>query len=116
MFSKQFFALTTLLLPALAAPSPLITVSKASRPVPGRYIVTLKEGVSCSDHVGSIQGLINSLTSKVTHQYSIINGYAGKFSAGDLNELRANPDVASIEEDGISRAFDIVTQYVHLSL
>ena len=114
MFSKQFFALATLLLPVLAAPSPLITVSKAGNPVTGSYIVTLKEGVSRSAHVSSVQRVIDSITSKITHEYSIINGYAGKFSADELNELRSNSDVASIEEDAIFRAFDVVTQCAHL--
>lgn len=114
MFSKQFFALATLLLPAIAAPSPLITISKVANAVPGRFIITLKEGASRAAHVSSIQSKIASTPSKITHEFNIINGYAGEFSADDLNELRAHPDIASIEEDGISHTLATKTQCVHL--
>ena len=114
MFSKQFFALTALLLPALAVPSPLLTVSKVANATPGRYIITLKEGVSRASHLSSIQSNIVSTPSTVTHEFSIINGYAGEFSPDNLNELRAHPDIASIEEDGISHTSTTETQYVYL--
>jgi len=110
MFSKQFFALTTLLLPALAVPSPLLTVSKVANATPGRYIITLKEGVSRASHLGSVQSKIASTPSTITHEFSIINGYAGEFSPDDLNELRTHPDIALIEEDGISHTFVTKTQ------
>jgi len=109
MLSQQLFTLATLLLPVLAVPSPLLTVSKIANAIPGRYIVTLKEGVSRATHVISIKG-------KITHEFNIINGYAGVFSADQLNELRVNPDIVSIEEDGISHTFTTRTQCVHLPL
>jgi len=114
MFSKQFFALTALLLPVLAVPSPLLTVSKVANATPGRYIITLKEGVSRASHLSSIQNKTASTPSSVTHEFNIINGYAGEFSPDNLNELRAHPDIASIEEDGISHTFTTKTQYVCL--
>ena len=112
MFSRQFFALTTLLLPVLAVPSPLLTVSKVANATAGRYIITLKEGVSRASHLSSIQSKIASTPSTITHEFNIINGYAGELSPDDLNELRANPDIALIEEDGISRTFATETQCV----
>ena len=114
MFSKQFFAFSTLLLPVLAVPSPLLTVSKVANATPNKYIITLKEGISRAAHLGSIQSEIASTPSKITHEFDIINGYAGEFSTDNLNELRAHPDIASIEEDGISHTFDTKTQYVCL--
>ena len=112
MSPKQLFALVALLLPVLAVPAPRLAVSKVARAVPGKYIVTLKNGVSRAAHVSSISSETMSTSSKVTHQYSIINGYSGEFSTDDLDKLRSHSDVSSIEEDGTSRAFDIETQCV----
>jgi len=81
----------------------LITVSKAKEPVPGRYIVTLKGDVSLATHVSSTKTKIESTPSNITHEYDLINGYAGEFSDDDLNDLRAHPEIASIEEDGIAK-------------
>ena len=92
----------------------LLTVSKAENPVPGRYIVTLKDDVSLATHVSSTQASIASTTSNITHEYSLINGYAGEFTDDDLNRLRANPDIASIEQDSIVRICDEITQSVFL--
>lgn len=116
MFSNQLFALTTLLLPVLAVPSPLLTVSKVANATPGRYIITLKEGASRASHLSSVQSKIASTPSTITHEFNIINGYAGEFSPDDLNELRANPDVALIEEDGVSHTFVTEIQYAHRPL
>jgi len=116
MFSKHLFALTTLLLTVLAAPSPLLTVSKVANAVPGRYIITLKEGASRAAHISSVRNKLASTPSKITNEFNIINGYAGEFSADDLNELRADPDIAWIEEDGISHTSATKTQYIYLPL
>ena len=116
MFSNRFFALATLLLPVLAVPSPLLTVSKVANATPGRYIITLKDGASRASHLSSIQSKIASTPSTITHEFNIINGYAGEFSPDDLNELRAHPDIALIEEDGISHTFATKTQYVYFPL
>ena len=112
MLSKQFLALATLLLPVFAAPSPLVTVSSVEGAVPGRYIVTLKDGASRAAHVSSIQATIASTGSEITHEFNIINGYAGEFSTDALNELRADPDVASIEQEGTCSTSEIKTQRV----
>ena len=90
----------------------LLTVSKAEKPIPGRYIVTLKEDVSLATHLSSTQSKIASTPSNITHEYSLINGYAGEFSVDDLNDLRANPEIASIEEDGTLHTCSVVTQFV----
>ena len=79
----------------------LLTVSKDKSPTPRRYIITLKEEVTFSAHISSAQASIASTTSNITHQLDNINGYAGEFTESDLDDLRANPEVASIEEDGI---------------
>lgn len=102
MFAKNLVVLALCVLSALSAPSPLINVQKAKEPIGGRYIVTLKEGADRKTNIGSV--------SSVTHEWDIINGFAGSFSADELETLRSNPDVLSIEEDGIVYTQATVTQ------
>jgi len=78
----------------------LLTVSKAEKAIPGKYIITLKEDVPLAAHVSSIETSIASTPSNITHDLRLINGYAGNFCEDDLNELRAHPEIDSIEEDG----------------
>jgi len=89
-----------------------LLVSKVENPIPGRYIITIKDEVSLAAHVSSTQASIASTTSNITHEFSLINGYAGEFTDDDLNDLRANPDVASIEQDSIFQICDELTQSV----
>jgi len=90
----------------------ILTVSKAEKAIPGRYIVTLKEGVSLATHVSSTQASIASTPSNITHEFDLINGYAGELTEDDLNDLRANPEIASIEEDSIVQTCSVITQFV----
>jgi len=92
----------------------LLTVSKAEKAIPGKYIITLKEGVSLAAHVSSTQASIASTPSNITHELDIINGYAGEFSEDDLNDLRANAEIDSIEEDGTVQTCvnAVITQFV----
>ncbi|KAF9649514.1 serine protease [Thelephora ganbajun] len=79
--------------------SPLILVKKTKDPISGRYIVTFKNSVGRDLGISSVTSKIGS-RSKVTHQWNIVNGFAGAFTDADLELLRSNPNVASIEEDG----------------
>ncbi|KAF9645591.1 subtilisin-like protein [Thelephora ganbajun] len=106
---NQFVALVLCVLPALAAPSPLVPVKKTTDAIPGRYIVTFKYTVGHLDGVSSVTGNIGS-QSKVTHQWGFINGLAGTFTDADLEVLRYNPNVASIEQDGYAHTQSVVTQ------
>jgi len=92
--------------------STLLTVSEAKEVIPGRYIITLKEDVSLAAHVNSTQASIASTPSNITHEFGIINGYAGEFCDADLNELRAHPEIASIEQDSVVKTCTVVTQSV----
>ena len=90
----------------------LLTVSKAEKPIPGRYIVTLKDDVSLASHVSSTKATIASTASNITHEYNLINGYAGEFTDEDLNDLRSHPEIASIEQDSIFQICNEITQSV----
>jgi len=90
----------------------LIAITPAKEAIPRRYIVTVKEGVTLASHTSSIQSSIESTPSNITHEFDLINGYAGEFHPDDLEALRANPEIEAIEEDGISRTCAINTQFV----
>jgi len=109
MFSDQFVALALCVLSVLAAPSPLVPVTKTKDAIAGRYIVTFKDNVAQSDGVSSVTSGI-SLQSKITHEWNIINGFAGAFTDADLEVLRSNPNVESIQEDGRARTQATITQ------
>jgi len=112
MFYSQFIALALCILPALAAPSPLLRISKAANALPGRYIVTLKQEPgtsSTADRVNTFSSTVLS-TSNITHKWESMCAFAGDLSSDDLETLRAHPGVEAIEEDGIMKAFANVTQ------
>jgi len=109
MFSKQLIPVVLCVLQALAASSPLVPVKKTNNPVPGQYVVTLKDGV---DRVVSVSSLVSDISSDstITHEWDIINGFAGTFTDADLEILRSLPDVVSIEEAGYVQIQAIKTQ------
>ncbi|KAF9644023.1 serine proteinase [Thelephora ganbajun] len=109
MFSKNLVILALCVLPTFSAPSPLIKVHKAREPVAGRYIVTLKEGTDRQAHINSFSAKADG-SSSITHQWDIINGFAGTFSPDEVEALRSRPDVLSIEEDGVVHTQDTATQ------
>jgi len=104
MFTKNLVILALCILPAFSAPSPLVSVEKAEEPVAGQYIVLLKEDANRQTSIDSINA------ASVTHEWDIVNGFAGSFSPDDIETLRSNPDVVSIEEDGVVHTQAIVTQ------
>ncbi|KAK2741754.1 hypothetical protein FQN57_005498 [Myotisia sp. PD_48] len=108
------------LLPLLTA-SPLPQSPRKNDIIPGRYIVTLKEGSTKADlenHVSwaaSVQSsnlALGSSAEGVRKIFSInkYNGYSGTFDAKSLEEIRANPEVAYIEPDRVVYLADIVEQ------
>ncbi|KAG5641207.1 hypothetical protein DXG03_005771, partial [Asterophora parasitica] len=98
----QFFvtAIIVLAAPVFAGPAPLRVVSDKSN---GRYIVKLKDGIAKSQVFGQLGKDL-----KVTHDWSVIHGFAGYLSDDAVDVLRASPDVEYVAEDGIVTAF--VTQ------
>ena len=113
MFScSHLVVLALYALPALAAPSPLLRISKAENSLPGRYIVTLKQepGTSSTDNNVKTFTNIMSSASNITHEWESMGAFAGELSDDDLETLRAHPRVEAIEEDGIMKALANVTQ------
>lgn len=85
--------LAATIVPAFAVPT---TVHTFAGEKTGRLIVKLKPGVARTNvlaHVG------DNVT--ITHEWDLINGFAGHLDDEALNALQASPDVLSITEDGI---------------
>ncbi|NKY16420.1 S8 family peptidase [Streptomyces somaliensis] len=96
-------ALPMALLPAVGAaasaaepsPAPLVKVKEApaATEIKGRYIVTLKAGADPA-------GLAKGKSVKTRHVFEeVLNGFAADLSAGQLEALRRDSRVLSIEED-----------------
>ncbi|MFJ8694224.1 S8 family peptidase [Streptomyces roseolilacinus] len=96
-------ALPLALLPAVGtaasaaepSPAPLVKVAEApaAQEIKGRYIVTLKAGADPA-------GLAKNKSVKTRHLYQkVLNGFAADLSAGQLEALRRDSRVLSIEED-----------------
>ncbi|KAF8167100.1 serine protease [Crassisporium funariophilum] len=102
-FTSTFAAFSLLGATALAAVTPLHAIEKFSGETTGKYIVTLKKGVSKANVLSKIKN-----TGSVTHDWENFNGFAGDLDTDALNALRASPDVEFIAEDGIMHT--MVTQ------
>ena len=93
-FFAAVFAAVTLAVPALAGP---IKVDNT-----GRYIVKLKSGTVRQDALAKLNP---NARSRVTHEWSLINGFAGQFDPATVTALRQSPEVEFVEEDQIMNIF-----------
>ncbi|QKG23132.1 S8 family peptidase [Actinomadura verrucosospora] len=87
-------------LPVLADSSPsLVKVTAAEgTPVPGRYIVTMKQGASAASAVTKVKA------TGAQRFDGVLNGFAAKLTSDQLNKLRRNGQVAAIEHDQVMKA------------
>ncbi|MFG1997798.1 S8 family peptidase [Spirillospora sp. NPDC048911] len=85
--------------PVLAAdpdPAALVQVTAAEgTPIPGKYIVTLKDGASTAAAAQQVKA------SSVERFDGVLNGFAAKLDASQLDKLRRDSRVAAIEQDQI---------------
>lgn len=100
------------LLPAAFAAPTAAPSSHKKEIIPGKYIVTLKEGIS-SEAVESHLTWVSDVhkrslnrrdTVGVEKTYGVgkfFNGYAGEFDEATLKEIKNNPDVLDVEEDQV---------------
>ncbi|KAG6906165.1 hypothetical protein DXG01_015515 [Tephrocybe rancida] len=93
-FLTIVFSALAVSLPAFAAPATLLRIEKFNGPTSGRYIVRLKPDTAKAS-------FLKAINTNPSHNWNVINGFAGKFSTNELDALRAHPDVESISEDGI---------------
>ncbi|KAH6652438.1 subtilase [Truncatella angustata] len=98
------------LLPAIFA-APTGTQQSKREVIPGKYIITLKSGVTVSDvssHLNWVSDVHRRSLSKRdtagvenTYNISTWNAYAGEFDDATIAEIKANPEVATVEEDTV---------------
>lgn len=106
---SKLFTLALFIIPALAAPFPLLRIARAQNPSSGKYIVTLKQENSDLPNVDSVSNSM-SPASTVTNKWENMGAFAGKLSPDDLESLRADPRVDAIEEDGTMSVLADVAQ------
>lgn len=88
-------------LPVLADdPGPsLVNVAAAEgTPIPGQYIVTLKDGASTDSAAKKVRA------ASVQRFDGVLNGFAAKLTGKQLDQLRRDGRVAAIEQDQIVKA------------
>ncbi|KAG6876483.1 hypothetical protein C0993_002726 [Termitomyces sp. T159_Od127] len=89
--------------PVIASPGFSIPVEKVNGETSGRHIVRLKPGVNQTS-------FFRTKRIAPTYSWTIINGFAGKFTEEQINEMRSSGDVESIIEDGVVRTSVVATQ------
>ncbi|KAG6908017.1 hypothetical protein DXG01_006484 [Tephrocybe rancida] len=100
--STTVFTGLSLVLPTFAA-TPALTIEKYAGETTGKYIVTLKQGVSKSSFLKTTQNT-------PSHEWTLINGFASELSPAALDALRTHSDVESIAEDGVVNPFAFAIQ------
>jgi subtilisin family serine protease len=83
---------------------------RSARPVPGRYIVVLRDGAAATERAGpSRAGPLDAPVRALSARYNaepdqvfqhVLHGFAGRMSQADAIALSADPQVAYVEEDG----------------
>ncbi|WP_433331816.1 S8 family peptidase [Spirillospora sp. CA-294931] len=92
-------AAATLPLLASEAEAPLVRVTAATgTPLPGRYIVTMKDGASPGTAVRGVRA------AGVQQFDGVLNGFAAKLSDAQVQKLRRDRNVAAIEQDQLIKA------------
>ncbi|KAK8035230.1 Alkaline proteinase [Apiospora rasikravindrae] len=111
-FRQLAVSLTALLPLAAAAPVPEEQVKRDV--IPGKYIVSLKNGANAESHLSWVNSVHKRSLSKrntvgieKTYKIEDFEAYAGEFDEATLEEIRNNPDVAEVEEDQIWTLFDM---------
>ncbi|MFE5332458.1 S8 family peptidase [Embleya sp. NPDC056575] len=91
--------------PSSTSEGPIVA---AARPIPGRYIVVLREGAhgAADAHERSV-AVAGSYGGRVRQVYgSALSGYAADMSESQARRVAADPRVAFVEQDGVEEVTD----------
>ncbi|KAG6915776.1 hypothetical protein DXG01_009858 [Tephrocybe rancida] len=80
-FSTTVFTALALVLPVLAAPRSALQVEKYNGQTTGRYVIKLKPGIAKA-------AFLNATNTTATHEWDVINGFAGMFNILDISIVR----------------------------
>jgi subtilisin family serine protease len=76
--------------------------SQTGQPIEGQYIVTLKSGENTEESIKTMMAGDEITPSNVSTKFDgAIKGFAGKLSKDQIETLKKNPDVKSIEQDRV---------------
>lgn len=96
----------------VAAPSPVEAqtggsrIAQADQAIPGRYVVTLRDGPTIPNVDLVVGDLIGQHGGVLRHVYRhALVGFAVEMNAAEAEALAADPRVAAVEEDGVMHAF-----------
>src|SRR3954471_14714990 len=102
--TRFFLALLVLALAGTAFAQPARVAE--SRPIPGRYIVVFNESVANPD--ADSERKVHALDGRRHHTFTkVVKGFAATLSDDAVQRLRADPDVAYIEQDQTVHATDV---------
>jgi hypothetical protein len=110
MFFRNLIIPALCILSILSAAPPLLEVGKAEEPVPGQYIVILKDGVDSEAHVAAMTRILGRDSLIIAQWNFTLNGFHAVLSGPDLQGLRSNPNVSSIDEDRLAHPQSIAFQ------
>lgn len=91
---------------ALVQAAPLVPHATSGKPIPGKYIVVLKDGQTTADFAPKFDNIAsrhNGRGSKptISRKYESFPGFAALLNDAALKELQASPEVDYIEQDAI---------------
>src|SRR5688572_5197273 len=96
----------------VAAPSPVEAqtggsrIAQADQAIPGRYVVTLRDGPTIPNVDLVVGDLIRQHGGVLRHVYRhALVGFAVEMNAAQAEALAADPRVTAVEEDGVMHAF-----------
>ncbi|MFC5270313.1 S8 family serine peptidase [Adhaeribacter terreus] len=85
-----------------ASNQPNVTAGESGKAIEGQYIVTLKSGETTTESINEMISEDQISAQDVGQKFDgAIKGFTGKLSKDQLEELKKNPNVASIEQDRI---------------
>src|SRR5688572_7840416 len=84
------------------SPAEKMQASQTGQPIEGQYIVTLKSGENTEESMKAMMAEDEITPSNVSTKFDgAIKGFAGKLTKEQIEHLRNNPDVKSIEQDRV---------------
>jgi subtilisin family serine protease len=86
----------------LVSVAPKAASTAAGNPIPGSYIVVMKDAVANVD--GAVDQIGQQYGTRASYRYkSALKGFAGKLSPAAVEALRRDPRIAYIEQDQVAR-------------
>ncbi|KAF9216714.1 hypothetical protein BGZ59_008435 [Podila verticillata] len=91
---------------ALVQAAPWVPHATTGKPIPGKYIVVLKDGQTTADFTPKFDNIASRHNGRgpkpsIARQYESFPGFAALLNDAALKELKASPEVAYIEQDAI---------------